>query len=58
MFFMVGVIYDRVHHRDFNKFGGLMGLMPSIRRFGGGDFLRRFGTARFVRVHRAKSSWC
>lgn len=28
MFFMVGVIYDRVHHRDLNKFGGLMGLMP------------------------------
>lgn len=28
MFFIVGVIYDRVHHRDLNKFGGLMGLMP------------------------------
>jgi NADH-quinone oxidoreductase subunit M len=28
MFFMVGVIYDRVHHRDLNKFGGLMSLMP------------------------------
>jgi NADH-quinone oxidoreductase subunit M len=28
MFFMVGVVYDRVHHRDLNKFGGLMGLMP------------------------------
>ena len=28
MFFMVGVIYDRVHHRDLNKFGGLSGLMP------------------------------
>lgn len=28
MFFMVGVIYDRVHHRDLNRFGGLMGLMP------------------------------
>ncbi|MEW4487673.1 NADH-quinone oxidoreductase subunit M [Thalassoglobus sp. JC818] len=28
MFFMVGVIYDRVHHRDLNKFGGLMQLMP------------------------------
>lgn len=25
---MVGVIYDRVHHRDLNKFGGLMGKMP------------------------------
>ena len=28
MFFMVGVIYDRVHHRDLNKFGGLMQKMP------------------------------
>jgi len=28
MFFMVGVIYDRVHHRDLNKFGGLIGKMP------------------------------
>ncbi len=29
MFFMVGVIYDRVHHRDLNQFGGLSGLMPN-----------------------------
>ena len=29
MFFMVGVIYDRVHHRDLNEFGGLAGLMPA-----------------------------
>lgn len=28
MFFCVGVIYDRVHHRDLNQFGGLTGLMP------------------------------
>jgi NADH-quinone oxidoreductase subunit M len=28
MFFIVGVIYDRVHHRDLNQFGGLMKLMP------------------------------
>ncbi|TWT33309.1 complex I subunit 4 family protein [Blastopirellula retiformator] len=28
MFFMVGVIYDRVHHRDLNQFGGLFGKMP------------------------------
>ena len=28
MFFMVGVIYDRVHHRDLNQFGGLASLMP------------------------------
>jgi NADH-quinone oxidoreductase subunit M len=28
MFFMVGVIYDRVHHRNLNEFGGLYGKMP------------------------------
>jgi NADH-quinone oxidoreductase subunit M len=28
MFFIVGVIYDRVHHRDLNQFGGLIGKMP------------------------------
>ena len=28
MFFIVGVVYDRVHHRDLNKFGGLMQVMP------------------------------
>src|SRR5262245_49263609 len=29
MFFMVGVIYDRVHHRNLNEFGGLFGKMPA-----------------------------
>jgi NADH-quinone oxidoreductase subunit M len=29
MFFMVGVLYDRVHHRDLNRFGGIFGRMPS-----------------------------
>jgi NADH-quinone oxidoreductase subunit M len=28
MFFLVGVIYDRVHHRDLNAFGGLSNSMP------------------------------
>jgi NADH-quinone oxidoreductase subunit M len=28
MFFLVGVIYDRVHHRNLNEFGGLFGRMP------------------------------
>lgn len=28
MFFMVGVIYDRVHHRNLNDFGGLFAKMP------------------------------
>jgi NADH-quinone oxidoreductase subunit M len=28
MFFLVGVIYDRAHHRDLNNFRGLMEPMP------------------------------
>lgn len=28
MFFVVGVLYDRVHHRDLNQFGGIFGRMP------------------------------
>jgi NADH-quinone oxidoreductase subunit M len=28
MFFIVGVIYDRAHHRDLNRFGGLATSMP------------------------------
>ncbi len=28
MFFMVGVVYDRVHHRNLDEFGGLFGRMP------------------------------
>ena len=32
MFFLVGVVYDRVHHRDIDQFGGLFDRMPT---FGG-----------------------
>jgi NADH-quinone oxidoreductase subunit M len=28
MFFCVGVLYDRVHHRDLDKFGGMFAKMP------------------------------
>ena len=28
MFFMVGVLYDRVHHRNLNEFGGMFNKMP------------------------------
>jgi NADH-quinone oxidoreductase subunit M len=28
MFFLVGVLYDRVHHRNLNEFGGIFGRMP------------------------------
>ncbi|TWU00008.1 NADH-quinone oxidoreductase subunit M [Botrimarina colliarenosi] len=29
LFFAVGVIYERVHHRDLNQLGGLMNRMPT-----------------------------
>ncbi|MCH8830576.1 MAG: NADH-quinone oxidoreductase subunit M [Planctomycetes bacterium] len=43
MFFMVGVIYDRVHHRDLNKFGGLMNLMPLYSGLAIGIFFAGLG---------------
>jgi NADH-quinone oxidoreductase subunit M len=43
MFFMVGVIYDRVHHRDLNKFGGLMGKMPLYSGLAVGLFFAGLG---------------
>ena len=33
MFFMVGVVYDRVHHRNLNEFGGIMARMPVYSGF-------------------------
>ncbi len=29
MFFLVGVVYDRAHHRDLNRFGGIWTTWPS-----------------------------
>ena len=43
MFFMVGVIYDRVHHRDLNKFGGLMNKMPLYGGLSAGLFFAGLG---------------
>lgn len=43
MFFMVGVIYDRVHHRDLNQFGGLIGLMPQYGGLAVGIFFAGLG---------------
>ena len=43
MFFMVGVIYDRVHHRDLNQFGGLMGRMPKYSALSVGIFFAGLG---------------
>jgi NADH-quinone oxidoreductase subunit M len=33
MFFVVGVVYDRAHHRDLNRFGGLATTMPVYTGF-------------------------
>ena len=43
MFFMVGIIYDRVHHRDLNKFGGLFAKMPVYSGFAVGIFFAGLG---------------
>jgi NADH-quinone oxidoreductase subunit M len=43
MFFMVGVIYDRVHHRNLDKFGGLFGKMPVYTALAIGIFFAGLG---------------
>jgi NADH-quinone oxidoreductase subunit M len=43
MFFLVGVIYDRVHHRDLNEFGGLFGKMPVYTALSIGIFFAALG---------------
>ncbi|NOX57196.1 MAG: NADH-quinone oxidoreductase subunit M, partial [Planctomycetes bacterium] len=43
MFFMVGVVYDRVHHRDLDKFGGLFGKMPLYSGLAVGIFFAALG---------------
>lgn len=43
MFFMVGVVYDRVHHRDLNQFGGLMQRMPLYSGMAVGIFFAGLG---------------
>ncbi len=43
MFFMVGVIYDRVHHRDLNQFGGLIARMPLYSGLAVGIFFAGLG---------------
>ena len=52
MFFMVGVIYDRVHHRNLDEFGGLFEPHAALQRTGDRDLLRRPGAAGPVRLHR------
>jgi NADH-quinone oxidoreductase subunit M len=43
MFFMVGVIYDRVHHRNLNEFGGLFAKMPIYSGLAIGIFFAGLG---------------
>ncbi|MCP6726363.1 NADH-quinone oxidoreductase subunit M, partial [Klebsiella pneumoniae] len=43
MFFMVGVLYDRVHHRDLNQFGGISALMPHYTALAAGIFFAGLG---------------
>jgi NADH-quinone oxidoreductase subunit M len=43
MCFMVGVVYDRVHHRNLNEFGGLFGKMPFYTAMAMGIFFAGLG---------------
>jgi NADH-quinone oxidoreductase subunit M len=43
MFFLVGVLYDRVHHRDLNKFGGIFAKMPVYSGLAIGIFFAALG---------------
>ena len=50
MFFLVGVIYDRAHHRNLDNFGGLGLQMPYYTGFAR-RLLRVARPARALRVH-------
>ena len=43
MFFLVGVVYDRVHHRELDKFGGLFQKMPVYSGLAIGIFFAALG---------------
>jgi NADH-quinone oxidoreductase subunit M len=43
MFFMVGVLYDRVHHRNLDEFGGLFAHMPVYSGLAFGIFFAGLG---------------
>ncbi len=43
MFFIVGVVYDRVHHRNLNQFGGLFEKMPVYSAMAVGLFFAGLG---------------
>jgi NADH-quinone oxidoreductase subunit M len=43
MFFMVGVVYERVHHRNLDQFGGLFAKMPVYSGLAIGIFFAGLG---------------
>ena len=43
LFLLVGVIYDRAHHRDIDRFGGLAGIMPVYAGYTGLAFFAALG---------------
>ena len=43
MFFLVGVVYDRVHHRNLDQFGGLFARMPLYSGIAIGIFFAALG---------------
>ena len=43
MFFLVGVVYDRVHHRNLDEFGGLFARMPVYSGLAIGIFFAGLG---------------
>ena len=43
MFFMVGIIYERVHHRNLDEFGGLFSKMPVYTAMALGIFFAGLG---------------
>ena len=45
MFFIVGVVYDRAHHRELSRFGGLATTMPVYTGFSTRRLLRQSGPA-------------
>ena len=51
LFLLVGVIYDRAHHRDIDGFGGLASIDAALHRRHRLRVLRRDGPARALGLH-------
>ena len=57
MFFMVGVLYDRVHHRNLNEFGGIFSKMPVYSGLAIAVFFAGLGPAWALWVYRRSLSY-